>query len=81
MVITIRAVYKDGAIHPLEPLALEDGASIDVTIEATGADVPTLDPLTIAQLMAEIAALPLEGDETPFSGEGHDEILYGYAKP
>jgi ribonuclease HI len=28
----IRAVYRDGALHPAEPLDLPDGASVDLTI-------------------------------------------------
>lgn len=32
-----------------------------------------------AELLAEIAALPIEGKTDKFSGRDHDKILYGKA--
>jgi predicted DNA-binding antitoxin AbrB/MazE fold protein len=36
----LRAVYKDGALHPLEPLQLEDMQQVTVTVD----DKPPSDP-------------------------------------
>jgi predicted DNA-binding antitoxin AbrB/MazE fold protein len=37
----------------------------------------TIDPYETAKWLAEIAALPIEGDSDKFSGRDHDTILYG----
>jgi len=34
------------------------------------------DDRTPAEILAEIAALPIEGDRDRFSGEEHDRVLY-----
>lgn len=34
MLQSIRAVYKDGQLHPLEPLDLPDGQTVNITILA-----------------------------------------------
>ncbi len=36
MTIMIRAVYENGVLRPVEPLALPEGATVAVTITATG---------------------------------------------
>ena len=35
------------------------------------------DPRRAAQILAEIAALPMESGGTEFSSRDHDQILYG----
>jgi len=36
MTITVRAVYENGVLRPVEPLALPEGATVAVTITAAG---------------------------------------------
>lgn len=70
---TIKAVYEKGIIRPIEPLALPDGSRLDVII------ISHEQPETIqsaAQVLAEIATLPLEGPRDGFAGREHDAILY-----
>jgi predicted DNA-binding antitoxin AbrB/MazE fold protein len=69
----IEAVYEQGLIRPLQPLDLPEGSRLDVIVitheqpRATGKAV---------DIIAEIAALPLEGPSDSFSGREHDSILY-----
>ncbi len=35
MAVTIRAVYEDGVLRPIGPLALSEGETVDVTIAKT----------------------------------------------
>jgi predicted DNA-binding antitoxin AbrB/MazE fold protein len=69
----IEAVYEHGLIRPLQPLDLPEGARLDVIVithdqhKANG---------NAAEILAEIAALPLEGSNDAFSGSEHDSILY-----
>lgn len=69
----IEAVYEQGMIRPLQPLDLPEGARLDVIVithehtEING---------NAAEILAEIAALPLEGPGDAFSGREHDSILY-----
>ena len=58
----IQAVYKQGMIRPLQPLELQRGSA-----RANG---------NAAEMLAEIAALPLEGPGDAFPGREHDSILY-----
>ena len=71
--MTVEAVYEGGVFKPVVPVTLVEGTHVRVTIST---DKEPADPKTVARLLAEIAALPLQGSET-FSGEDHDAILYG----
>lgn len=69
----IEAVFEQGLIRPLQPLDLPEGARLDVIVitheqrKANG---------NSAEILAEIAALPLEGSSDAFAGREHDSILY-----
>ena len=69
----IEAIYEQGMIRPLQPLELPEGARLDLI-------VITHEQHTIngnaAEILAEIAALPLEGSTDGFTGREHDSILY-----
>jgi predicted DNA-binding antitoxin AbrB/MazE fold protein len=69
----IEAVYEQGMIRPLQPLELPEGARIDLIV------ITHEQPKTngnAAKILAEIAALPLEGSSDAFAGREHDSILY-----
>ena len=69
----IEAVYEQGMIRPLQPLELPEGARLDlivITHEQTETNGKA------AEILAEIAALPLEGSSDTFAGREHDSILY-----
>ena len=69
----IEAIYEHGVIRPLQPLDLPEGARLDVIV-VTHEEVKTNG--NAAEILAEIAALPLEGANDAFSGRDHDSILY-----
>ena len=69
----IEAVYERGMIRPLQPLELAEGTRLDLIVitheqpKANG---------NAAEILAEIAALPLESATDTFAGREHDSILY-----
>ena len=69
----IEAVYEQGMIRPLQPLELPEGTRLDLIVitheqpKANG---------NMAEILAEIAALPLEGASDALAGREHDSILY-----
>ena len=68
----IEAIYEHGIIRPLQPLELPEGSRLDVIVithEQTQRS-------NVAETLAEIAALPVEGPSDAFSGRDHDSILY-----
>jgi predicted DNA-binding antitoxin AbrB/MazE fold protein len=73
MITEIEAVYEHGLIRPLQPLELPEGARIDLIVitheqpEANG---------NVVEVLAEIAAIPVEGANDAFAGRDHDSILY-----
>jgi predicted DNA-binding antitoxin AbrB/MazE fold protein len=69
----IKAVYEDGLIRPLQPLELPEGSRLDVIV-ITHEEVATNG--NAAEILEEIAALPLEGANDAFAGRDHDSILY-----
>ena len=69
----IQAVYEQGMIRPLQPLELPEGARLDVIVITH--DQPRANG-NAAEMLAEIAALPLEGPGDAFPGREHDSILY-----
>jgi len=68
----IQAVYENGVIRPLEPVHLAEGEELDVILISRQARSPR----KAAQILADIAKLPIEGKTDEFSGEHHDQILY-----
>ena len=70
----IEAIYEHGVLRPLEPLTMPEGSRLDVIIvsraETSG------NGKGASTILAEIAALPLEGKPDAFSGREHDSVLY-----
>lgn len=69
----IQAVYEQGMIRPLQPLELPEGARLDLIVITHEEDKNNSQA---AKILAEIAALPLEGASDDFAGREHDSILY-----
>jgi len=69
----IEAVYEQGMIRPLQPLELPEGARLDLIVITH--EVPETNGKA-AEILAEIAALPLEGSRDTFASREHDSILY-----
>ena len=73
---TIEAVYEHGVLRLIKPIGLAEGTRVDViVIPRTSAANPT--GRTPAEIAARIAAMPMESNEQGFSGDDHDQILYG----
>lgn len=69
----IQAVYEQGMIRPLQPLELPEGAQLDLIVIT---HEEGKNNSKAAKILAEIAALPLEGASDNFVGREHDSILY-----
>jgi len=70
----IEAVYEHGIIRPLQPLELPEGSRLDVIVVTH--ESQSQPNGNTAEMLAEIAALPLESSGEAFSGREHDSILY-----
>jgi predicted DNA-binding antitoxin AbrB/MazE fold protein len=46
MTVTIQAVYTGGVFHPIQPLALADGETVELTISSMRPPEPNLRPPT-----------------------------------
>jgi predicted DNA-binding antitoxin AbrB/MazE fold protein len=69
----VEVIYEQGRLRPLEPIELAEGARLRVvliTVDDSGG------PKAPADVLSEIAALPLEGSAEQFSGREHDSVLY-----
>ncbi len=80
---TVPAIYDAGVFRPLEPIELADGTRVEVQVP-TPASPTELPPeelsrqqAAIAEMLAEIERLPIEGPDDGFSGRDHDKVLYG----
>ena len=60
-------------IRPLEPVSLIEGEEIEVVLLTRENKKHRNNP---AQLLADIARLPIEGASDEFSGADHDRVLY-----
>jgi predicted DNA-binding antitoxin AbrB/MazE fold protein len=70
----IEAVYENGMFRPVKPINLRNGERLDLILIRREPPQPSNGDA--AELLADIAALPLEGATDAFSGEQHDQILY-----
>jgi len=73
---TISAVYENGTLILDKPLAVSEGVKVEIIVLSPKAKKPEKTP---AELLEEIAALPMEGNGEKFSNRDHDRILYGKA--
>ncbi len=68
----ISATYENGVLVLEKPLSILEGSKVEIVI-VKGEKKKR----TPAEILAELAALPLEGKTDKFSGRDHDKILYG----
>ena len=73
---TISAVYENGTLILDEPLAVSNGVKVEIIVLSPKKQARKKSP---AEFLAEIAALPMEGNGEKFSNRDHDRILYGKA--
>ncbi|MEA2176663.1 MAG: hypothetical protein QOD00_4255 [Blastocatellia bacterium] len=74
MTTTVEAIYEQGVLRLKEPLSLAEGAEVEVIVISRE---PAAGEVKVTEVLAAIAALPLEGADDNFSGREHDSILYG----
>jgi len=82
MVTRFKAIYEGGLLRPIEPYDLEEGATYELVQSGQAEATDDFSPCdsnskSPAELLAEIAALPMQGKGPIFSGWEHDRILYG----
>ncbi len=65
MTITIEAVYEQGVLRLLQPIPLAEGTRVEVTVISTEAKPQNKTP---REILAQIAAIPLEVSNDKFSG-------------
>lgn len=73
MTTKLEAIYEHGVLKPIQPVSLAEGTRVEVILITPDVE-PGANP--VADMLAEIASLPLEGGTEPFSGAEHDKILY-----
>lgn len=71
MTLQIEAVYEQGMLRPLQPLRLAEGTQVALTLVAPPAQRAPY------EILAAIAALPLEVEREERAGREHDRFLYG----
>lgn len=74
MVAAVPAVYEHGVLRPLEPVDLEEGERVTLTVARPAA----LESGKSAHaILGHIASLAVTREGDGFSGEHHDDALYG----
>jgi predicted DNA-binding antitoxin AbrB/MazE fold protein len=68
------AVFEGGVLRPTAPVPLNEGEQVEVIVIQPPTAAEQRSP---AQILSEIAALPIEPGGQVFSGRDHDRILYG----
>jgi len=77
----IDAIYDNGVLKPLVPLALPDKARVRLTVEAEptydSAEIIARQKAVLQQLWREIDGLPQYQNNDGWSVRDHDDLLYG----
>jgi predicted DNA-binding antitoxin AbrB/MazE fold protein len=74
MTVSIEAVYENGVLRLKAPLSIPDGEHVDLIVMTRGTE-PTAS--RASEILAGLAALPMEGPAEGFNGRDHDRVLYG----
>lgn len=64
MLQAIRATYKDGKLHPLEPLKLAEGQTVDIVITDEGVTPPETTPADEAAANPSLGLVGLLAGQT-----------------
>jgi hypothetical protein len=79
--MVIRGRIQNGVVVLEADASVPEGTEVTVVVPATpGAasqEILDAERQRALQIMDHIAALPIEGADTPFSGADHDNLLYG----
>jgi hypothetical protein len=79
--MVIRGRVQDGVVVLENAVSLPEGTEVTVVVRAAPESVgkAELDPKRrrALEIMDRIAALPIEGENEPFSSTDHDKALYG----
>ena len=81
MIASVKARYENGVLTPLEPLDLEDGREVTVSIEEI--DPPVQGAAAVLQLIDRLHAAVPDGDLTDLPtdmAENYKHYLYGHPK-
>lgn len=88
MTYEIRAIFENGILRPLDPLALVEHDVVTVVVrtetaikEANKLSVEIIEQQkALREMFAEAESLPNENPGDNFSGGDHDLVLYGWKK-
>lgn len=75
---TVRARYVDGALQPLEPLELEDGCEVNLSVDPDPAP-----PESLTEMFRRIRVAAPLGEEQPLPPDGaknYKHYLYGFPR-
>lgn len=72
MTTAVQAIYEKGVLRLLNPIPANDGERVDLIV-TTGTKPAS--NASAAEILASIAALPMESPKDGFSGEDHDKLL------
>jgi predicted DNA-binding antitoxin AbrB/MazE fold protein len=72
MIKEIEAIYERGIIRLVEPLGLPEGSRLNAIVIS---QEKSRSNGNAAEILAEMAAMPLEGASDSFSGREHDSVL------
>jgi hypothetical protein len=79
--MVIHGRVQGGVVVLENAVSLPEGTEVTVVVRAAPepAGKTELDPerRRALEIMDRIAALPIEGENEPFSGADHDKVLYG----
>lgn len=74
MVRQVEAIYENGALRLLEPLDLQEGEKLVVTLDTV---TPEARRDRLNATLDEIASQVVCSEDDHFSGADHDKALYG----
>jgi predicted DNA-binding antitoxin AbrB/MazE fold protein len=74
MTIHCTAIYENGVLRPRQAIALPDGTEVHIAVTLSE---PPKEAKSLAEVLAEIAAMPMETHDPGFSGSNHDQVLAG----
>jgi predicted DNA-binding antitoxin AbrB/MazE fold protein len=78
MSLTVDAVYEQGRLRPIEPIALEEGTEVRLIVIPKTSPANGTAGQNAAAILASIAAIPLaSGRPVEAASRDHDRILYG----